>query len=354
MTDHKKDNDEILADATIETDAQLTDTNSKPRKKPYEEDDYNIYSNSNKADDGEDFSLELEIERSRMAEREAKDSKLKSDTHMHIFQDAEKAQGGTPAKSSFSSKNFKKAINGISYKTLKRKRSLSHVLLNNGEPLPFALRSMFLQFGALALCTIAILVCVIGFNFFTNSGENISLSYFSISKDYQAAVSTDAIQPVPSSRADISALNTIFTWAGVAQTQIADTPVLLTPKTIESQLGSTLIDYDVTLKEGLSNYDLIAQIYESLEQKIPVLVSCTSNFSVIASEASISYALVTAIDTNQSLITIIDETGMSRQVSFDAFIASTRFDNIENQSFSDTLNFLFGNYAKNTAIFLTK
>ncbi len=317
------------------------------------ENDYDIYSNS-KIDDRDDFSLELEIERSRMEERFQKEQSLKTAGHMHIFQDAENVQSTAPSKTSFSAKNLTKAINGISYKTLKRKRSLSHVLLNNGEPLPFALRSMALQLGALILCTAAILVCIIGFNFFVNSAENNSLAYFSVSRDYQTAVKTDTIQAVSSSRADLLALNTLLTWANadtVSQSTL-DTDVLLNPKTLETQISTALPDYEVTLKEGLSNYDLIAQIYESLTLETPVLVSCTTNFSVIADEATISYALIVGMDPRQGFVTLIDETGTQKQVSFDAFIQSTRFDNIENASFSDNLNFLFGNYIENSAIFL--
>ncbi len=339
----EEDKDDEINEPVLET------KQSKTSEKNY----YDIYSNSN-SDVRDDFSLELEIERSRMAEKKEKEARLKKQDHMFIFQDAENAQAQIP-KDSLSTKNFMKAINGISYKTLTRKRSFSQILLNNGEPLPFAIKSIILQLSALILCTLLIILGVIVVNFFIGNAEDNSVEYISTIERFEAPVSATVPSVLPTDRADTTALNAISSWSNSEERFDLNDEVMLSPDTLTSYITELLPQYTVTLKEGLSNYDLMTQTYDSLALGAPVLVACSSNFSIVPeSHATISYALVIGMSTSDNTVTLLTEDGSQKIVNIDAFIEATRFDNMKDTSFSDNLNFLFGNFEKNSAIFITE
>lgn len=114
-------------------------------------------------------------------------------------------------------------------------------------------------------------------------------------------------------------------------------------------MKSVLSEDAVQLRSGLSNRELLIQIHESLRANKPVIVLLSETG---ADGMALQYAVVTGMNAERDIITVVNPNSGSAQYSFEDFLAATRFKNFKNPPFPVRLGLTFGSLSRNTAIFV--
>lgn len=121
------------------------------------------------------------------------------------------------------------------------------------------------------------------------------------------------------------------------------------PSEIAAYMESALSAERVQLRAGMSNRDLLVQIYESLRADRPVIVLLAA---ADGKDMRLQYAVVTALDAEADAISVLSPSrGAETTYSIADFLAATRFETYENMPFSVRLGLTFGSWSRNTAIF---
>lgn len=248
------------------------------------------------------------------------------------------------------------AVNGVSWQKQHRRERREVTTLNNGEPLSFAMRKMLKETLIVLVCLVVVTGFFFGREFVLDKLTNNEYGGISTSAQYKKGYGVKGITPVAASGSDgYAVIGAIGTWAGTVVdesqrirenegkdiTKMADG--------MERELQSCLPEKQVTRKDNLSNYSLLTQIYDSLKAKTPVLVGCSDKEG-----KEMSYAVVYSMNTQKSTVSVIRPDGTKEKISFNNFIAATRYETLKNISLPTKLGFATGIYNKNTAFFITE
>lgn len=137
--------------------------------------------------------------------------------------------------------------------------------------------------------------------------------------------------------------------APVADDALAVKTEVVFPSEIAACMESALSAERVQLRTGMSNRDLLVQIYESLRADRPVIVLLAA---ADGEDMRLQYAVVTALDAEADAISVLNPSrGVETTYSIADFLAATRFEAYEDMPFSVRLGLTFGSWSRNTAIF---
>ncbi|GHU39056.1 hypothetical protein FACS1894105_13590 [Clostridia bacterium] len=134
---------------------------------------------------------------------------------------------------------------------------------------------------------------------------------------------------------------------------------------MEKTLKDMFPSYTVTRRANMKNSEMIESIYNSLKNRIPVIVSLaqevtppeddTESAETLESEEFIlTYAVVRAMTLPENTVMVMYADGTRKSLTTEDFLEATRFDNYKNMEFVKKLSVALGTNTKNTAYFLEK
>jgi hypothetical protein len=169
---------------------------------------------------------------------------------------------------------------------------------------------------------------------------------------YQNSYYVDNLEPI---KQDISCgyavIEMFAKWSGnenITEKSLYDeygAVVTSTGDSFEKEMNKQFKNYNTTMYKYLKNTELIDKIYDSLSSGIPVPFEWAARFE---DEWTLHYSLVTGIDIENNLVTVLNPYGYKETISIDEFLERTSFRAYDNMPLFIKLGFAFGIFEKNT------
>ncbi len=151
---------------------------------------------------------------------------------------------------------------------------------------------------------------------------------------------------------------TIEMLSGLLDTPISEEELYaLNDNTISTALGNGFQDEmnaqftnNITTRcSNLTNLQLIDMVYDKLEQGIPVPIEFAALYETEEESVwTLHFALVTAMDVKNDLVTIYNPYGYIETYSISEFLEATRYDAYEDMEYYFRIAFAMGIFDKNT------
>ncbi|MBD5119023.1 MAG: hypothetical protein HDT37_07930 [Clostridiales bacterium] len=127
--------------------------------------------------------------------------------------------------------------------------------------------------------------------------------------------------------------------------------VTSTGKSFCSEFNKQFPEYETQMFKYLKNSELIAKVYESLSQGIPVPFEWAALYE---NEWTLHYSIVIGMDIPNDTVTVANPYGYLEKISLEDFLNRTSFEAFEDMPFFYKLGFAFGVFEKNTIFIASK
>ena len=121
--------------------------------------------------------------------------------------------------------------------------------------------------------------------------------------------------------------------------------VTSTGKAFCAEMNKQFPEFSTTMHSYLKDSELIVQIYENLEEGIPVPIEWVALYD---GEWTLHYSLVTGIDIPGDKVTVANPYGYVEEIGLSEFLDRTSFEAYRNMPLFLRLGFAFGIFEKNT------
>lgn len=257
-------------------------------------------------------------------------------------------------------KNQGSKLKGVSYKKLKSQRGNEILKFNNGEPLDAAIRKIIAQLLIIVVVISSVLVLFSSINIVRDQLNNTSVFTLSTSRTYKMPISISGINvAIGNEKSAYTAIEAISGWLGEpiyldTLKKNHDKDRTFTSSGTYDLLCEYFSDEQITLKRNISNYTYLTEIYESMQAGSLVLVPMEVPKALGDKNSyNYGYAIVTAIDFGNDIITVQNNLGRTDIFTAESFVAATRFENFQ-MPLDMRISFIMGLRTKNTAIIVNK